>query len=286
MPIAIGSKSNQEQMDEELVNKVKQNWSAAEDARLVELVHVYGPVHWPHIAKFMPQRTSRQCRERWNIKLNPDVIKGNWTFQEDTKIAELYKSLGSQWTEIAKSLTCRVENDIRNRFLAIKRACNRSGYETVEAAYDGGYFKKCENAQSNNETKSESAGTPLTETLGSFSTASKIVTVKQSTSYNSKKRQKCTNTLSSETDEVPKTNSTVNELNNPFAIQNMFPAGCNYLLPYHTPFPNFCDPLFSNISALQEEYHRNNSFVSNLDIEPSFKMNYHFTPVGFSTTGF
>lgn len=296
MTIAIEGKSNQGQTNEDLINKVKQNWSVAEDAKLSELVHVYGPVHWPHIAKLMSQRTARQCRERWNIKLNPDVIKGNWTLQEDRTIVELYKSMGSQWTEMAKSLTCRVENDIRNRFYAIKRSCNRNGYETVESAYDDGYFEKSQNVQKNCEknleTKKKSSGEQLSLISGSTSVetlASDNLTFTESTSINGKKKRKSSersiesssNALSFKPKDcsgLKKQHLNLHEAEIQLEMQNNVPVGSNYLF---SCFANMCGP-FSGLAASQQGY-----------LQPGFQMymasmpmNYSFMPASANENAF
>ena len=58
-------------------------------------------VKWSKIAKSMDNRTSKQCRERYYNVLNSDVIKGNWTAEEDQKIVKLQKEWGNKWTRIA-----------------------------------------------------------------------------------------------------------------------------------------------------------------------------------------
>ena len=123
-------------------NAVKRNWTVKEDFKLAEFVGIHGPKRWPFIAQLMKNRTARQCRERWNIKLNPSIRKGSWSPQEDKKIVELYCIHGSCWSEISKSLRGRVENDIRNRFNAIQRECTRKGYKTIQEAIDADVLDK------------------------------------------------------------------------------------------------------------------------------------------------
>ena len=128
--------------DHNFENSVKRNWTVKEDFKLAELVGMHGPKRWPFIAQLMKNRTARQCRERWNIKLNPSIRKGSWSSEEDKKIVELYCVHGSCWSEISKSLHGRVENDIRNRFNAIQRECNRKGYKTMQEAIDADVLDK------------------------------------------------------------------------------------------------------------------------------------------------
>jgi hypothetical protein len=46
-----------------------------EDQRLMDLVMRYGCQSWPCIADYMPQRNARQCRDRWNYYLMPQLKK-------------------------------------------------------------------------------------------------------------------------------------------------------------------------------------------------------------------
>ena len=64
----------------------------------------------------IPGRSSKQCRERWNNILNPDVKKGNWSADEDKIIFKMYHDIGTQWTKMTAELPGRTENSIKNRF--------------------------------------------------------------------------------------------------------------------------------------------------------------------------
>ena len=44
---------------------IKGPWTNEEDLLLVDLVHKYGPKNWSCIAKFLPGRIGKQCRERY-----------------------------------------------------------------------------------------------------------------------------------------------------------------------------------------------------------------------------
>ena len=92
-------------------------WTQAEDARLWKLVKQYGAdKKWSVIAKAMKTRTATQCRDRWNRYLKQGIRKGAWTAEEDRVLIAAHKSLGDQWSEIAKELDGRTGTAILKRW--------------------------------------------------------------------------------------------------------------------------------------------------------------------------
>ena len=58
-----------------------------------------------------------QCLHRWQKVLNPDLVKGPWTKEEDGKIVELVGQLGAkQWSKIAQQLPGRIGKQCRERW--------------------------------------------------------------------------------------------------------------------------------------------------------------------------
>jgi hypothetical protein len=58
-----------------------------------------------------------QCLHRWQKVLNPELVKGPWTKEEDEKIIELVKELGAkQWSKIAMQLPGRIGKQCRERW--------------------------------------------------------------------------------------------------------------------------------------------------------------------------
>jgi hypothetical protein len=102
-----------------------------EDIKLITLVKLYG-FCWEFISKQMKNRSVRQCKERWDYFLNPDIKKGNWTEEEDRIIIEKHKELGSSWKEISKYLKNRTQFSVRNRFKQLLKDKSNSKNNSID----------------------------------------------------------------------------------------------------------------------------------------------------------
>ena len=84
--------------------KLKGQWTADEDALLTELVDKYGTTRWSYIARALYGRVGKQCRERWNNHLAPDIKRGAWSVEEEETFIQAHMELGNKWSHIAKRL--------------------------------------------------------------------------------------------------------------------------------------------------------------------------------------
>lgn len=103
----------------------KRPWTEQEDRLLVNVVEKYGPKQWSVIASFFEGRMGKQCRERWVQHLQPSVVKGNWTPEEDRLIMQAVQDMGTKWNQIAKILPGRGDNAIKNRYNSNMRKLER-----------------------------------------------------------------------------------------------------------------------------------------------------------------
>lgn len=99
-------------------------WSQEEINRLLHSVRKHGleNINWADVAKDVPGRTGKQCREKWKNDLRPDISKEPWTLQEEYILALAHSKHGNRWADIAKFLPRRAENTIKNHWYATNRA--------------------------------------------------------------------------------------------------------------------------------------------------------------------
>ena len=95
----------------------KMKFSQYEDQRLTQLVSIFKN-DWGTISKYMPNRTGRQCRERWNHYLAPHISLLPWTQNEDDLLLQKYHEIGPKWKEMVPFFTGRTD-------VSLKTRCNR-----------------------------------------------------------------------------------------------------------------------------------------------------------------
>lgn len=94
----------------------RQKFTAAEDAKLIELVNHFGLHSWKKVASLMESRSSRQCRERYSNYLSPELKNGPWTAKEDRSLIEKVKLYGQRWSIIARYFPTRSDVNLKNRY--------------------------------------------------------------------------------------------------------------------------------------------------------------------------
>ncbi len=91
-------------------------WTAVEDQLILQGIEQHGEGKWSAIAKLIPGRLGKQCRERWMNHLDPTICKDPFSPEEDKLILELLEQHGTKWTTIRQYLTGRTDNAIKNRY--------------------------------------------------------------------------------------------------------------------------------------------------------------------------
>ncbi|CAD8194382.1 unnamed protein product [Paramecium pentaurelia] len=102
-------------------------WMEEQDIYLIDLIRKSREEgkqnKWCRLANLLNQqfkespRTGKQCRERWNNHLNPDINRHPWNLEDDIELLEIVKKHQRKWALISKTLkTKRSENAVKNRF--------------------------------------------------------------------------------------------------------------------------------------------------------------------------
>lgn len=95
----------------------KGRWTKDEDEKLKDLVDEIGSENWKEVARQFSDRTDVQCLQRWQKVLNPELVKGPWTKEEDDKVVELVRRYGpKRWSLIAQHLKGRIGKQCRERW--------------------------------------------------------------------------------------------------------------------------------------------------------------------------
>ena len=101
-------------------------WTKEEDALLLSIVQSMRiPMKWSLVAQNLPERTGKQCRERYVNHLNPRLKVADWNPTEDATIFHLYNTIGSHWAKMSKIIPGRTDNGIKNRFHNLRRQLER-----------------------------------------------------------------------------------------------------------------------------------------------------------------
>ncbi|KAH0788927.1 Myb-like DNA-binding domain containing protein [Histomonas meleagridis] len=95
-----------------------QKWKPEEDALLHQIVTSQKNVNWKLAEAHFPGKTSQQIFERWTKVLDPTLMKGSWTRQEDEVIIKFVTENGCKsWTKLASLLPGRIGKQCRERWM-------------------------------------------------------------------------------------------------------------------------------------------------------------------------
>jgi hypothetical protein len=106
----------------------KGKWTPEEDAKLTATVAKTGK-HWVSVAALVPDRTRKQCRNRWYEALHSksdetSAPRGKWTADEDSKLEDAVENHnGKNWAAIAAVVPGRTTKQCWRRWHATLLHC-------------------------------------------------------------------------------------------------------------------------------------------------------------------
>ncbi|OHS94678.1 r2r3-MYB transcription factor [Tritrichomonas foetus] len=112
--------------DEYRPRKRRNTFTPEEDKSLNKLVIKYGENNWHKVARKMPRRDVRQCRERWFNYLSPLVVNGKWTQEEEGLLIEKVHEYGRKWKYLTQFFPGRTDINIKNRYNCLMKYIPRN----------------------------------------------------------------------------------------------------------------------------------------------------------------
>jgi hypothetical protein len=92
-------------------------WTQDENDYLMQLVGGQVNPNWNELCVMFPGKTPQQLAERWEKVLNPSLVKGSWTREEDELIITFVREKGTKdWTKLASLLPGRIGKQCRERW--------------------------------------------------------------------------------------------------------------------------------------------------------------------------
>ncbi|KAL5067819.1 hypothetical protein RYX36_018706 [Vicia faba] len=120
-------------------NLHKGTWLQEEDEQLISFVTRLGERRWDSLAKVAGlRRSGKSCRLRWLNYLRPNLKHGPFSVEEERLIVQLQLQWGNKWSKIARRLSGRTDNEIKNYWRTHLR-------KRVQVQQKGEFMYKVEN---------------------------------------------------------------------------------------------------------------------------------------------
>ena len=96
-------------------------FTPADDSKLKALVNRYGIKAWQTISEFMDGKTVRQCRERYYNYLQPHIVNGEWTKDDEQLLISKVEEFGHKWAKITTFFRGRSDINVKNHWKMMTR---------------------------------------------------------------------------------------------------------------------------------------------------------------------
>eukprot|EP00477_Mikrocytos_mackini_P000771 GAHX01000827.1.p1 GENE.GAHX01000827.1~~GAHX01000827.1.p1 ORF type:complete len:319 (+),score=50.58 GAHX01000827.1:373-1329(+) len=121
-----------ETLKERTGKKGKSLWTPDEDTVLQTMIGNTTNINWKKVAFALPNRNSKQCRERWKNHVDPKINNSSLTEIEKSLILSLQSKIGNKWSIIAVKLKNRTENMVKNFYYLHKRRMKKKEVSNVQ----------------------------------------------------------------------------------------------------------------------------------------------------------
>jgi hypothetical protein len=196
-------------------------------------------IDWAKVEKVMSgSRTARQCKERWRLRLDPELNKEPWRTEEDKLLMQLQETHGNKWAAISESFPGRSDHSCKIRWRGLMRQQRRkpetlifssfgqadgkrgsTDSETDDQSSTSSSESQTVNAYSHDESQGEIPSRKR-KLKASFSSSSSNVTFPQNESRNLPNKYQATKWLRNETQSSEKLLTTTTTPPLSFPIQN------------------------------------------------------------------
>ncbi|KQK08628.1 transcription factor MYB73-like [Brachypodium distachyon] len=112
--------------------RLRRGWTAEEDARLEKLATENRFRHWHRVARQMPGRSHKLCRDRWRDHLARDLYSRAFTAADDAELARQHRRHGGRWKDISRHVHARTTRVLKRRWKELLR--KKNGAEKMEAS--------------------------------------------------------------------------------------------------------------------------------------------------------
>ncbi|KAF9008723.1 hypothetical protein BDQ17DRAFT_1236762 [Cyathus striatus] len=99
------------------IPRPRHTWSSEGDQKLLAAVEKYGVDNWAVVARNVSEHvTAAQCQSRYAKTLDPSIKRGTWSVDEDNRLRKAVAVHGNAWTEVARCITGRTNDQCRERW--------------------------------------------------------------------------------------------------------------------------------------------------------------------------
>lgn len=104
-------------IDQSTSTSAKRKFFTKKEDQLLTIAAIkFNQESWSNIAKCVPGKTPKQCRDRWVNYLQTPLNLGPWNEKEDKLLVSLVNKFGTHWSKMKAAFPNRSTNSLKNRW--------------------------------------------------------------------------------------------------------------------------------------------------------------------------